>query len=100
MRTTLLSGLFIYLSAMPLFADTAIEIADRLYSEERHSEGYEHLSKALEEPSNEAQLAELVTRGILEVDGILSSETLVAFRSFSKFDLAELFDVGSESARN
>lgn len=48
---------------------------------------------------NEA-MAELVTRGILEVDGILSSETLVAFRSFSKFDLAELFDVGTESARN
>jgi len=48
---------------------------------------------------NEA-MAELVTRGILEVDGIVSSETLVAFRSFSKFDLAELFDVGTESARN
>ncbi|RKZ12070.1 Lrp/AsnC family transcriptional regulator [bacterium] len=48
---------------------------------------------------NEA-MAELVTRGILEVDGIIGSETMVAFRSFSKFDLAELFDVGSESARN
>jgi DNA-binding Lrp family transcriptional regulator len=48
---------------------------------------------------NEA-MAELVTRGILEVDGIVGSETLVAFRSFSKFDLAELFDVGTESARN
>ena len=48
---------------------------------------------------NEA-MAELVTRGILEVDGIVNSETLVAFRSFSKFDLAELFDVGTESARN
>mgnify|MGYP007005251551 CR=1 FL=1 len=32
--------------------------------------------------------------------GIVGSETLVAFRSFSKFDLAELFDVGTESARN
>jgi len=49
--------------------------------------------------TNEA-MAELVTRGILEVDGIVNSETMVAFRSFSKFDLAELFDVGTESARN
>ena len=46
------------------------------------------------------EMAELVTRGILEVDGIVSSETLVAFRSFSKFDLAELYDIDVESARN
>lgn len=49
--------------------------------------------------SNE-EMAELVTRGILDVDGIVSSETLVSFRSFSKFDLAELFDIDTESARN
>ena len=48
---------------------------------------------------NEA-MTELVTRGILEVDGIVVSETLVTFRSFSKFDLADLFDVGTESTRN
>lgn len=55
---------------------------------------------ALLRTKDNESMAELVTRGILEVDGIVSSETLVAFRSFSKFDLAELFDVGSESARN
>jgi hypothetical protein len=37
---------------------------------------------------------------VLEVDGITRSETLMAFRTHSKFDLASLFDVGSESARN
>ena len=55
---------------------------------------------ALLRTKDNEEMAELVTRGILEVDGIVSSETLVAFRSFSKFDLAELFDVGTESARN
>lgn len=55
---------------------------------------------ALLRTKDNESMAELVTRGILEVDGIVSSETLVAFRSFSKFDLAELFDVGTESARN
>jgi DNA-binding Lrp family transcriptional regulator len=55
---------------------------------------------ALLRTKDNEEMAELVTRGILEVDGIVGSETLVAFRSFSKFDLAELFDVGTESARN
>lgn len=55
---------------------------------------------ALLRTKDNEEMAELVTRGILEVDGIVTSETLVAFRSFSKFDLAELFDVGTESARN
>jgi len=55
---------------------------------------------ALLRTKDNESMADLVTRGILEVDGIVNSETLVAFRSFSKFDLAELFDVGTESARN
>jgi DNA-binding Lrp family transcriptional regulator len=50
-------------------------------------------------PSNEA-MADLVTRHILEVDGIESSETLLAFRVHSKFDLASLFELDSEQARN
>jgi DNA-binding Lrp family transcriptional regulator len=50
-------------------------------------------------PNNEA-MAELVTGSILEVDGITESETLLAFRVHSKFDLAGLFDVDEEQARN
>jgi DNA-binding Lrp family transcriptional regulator len=50
-------------------------------------------------PSNEA-MADLVTRNILEVDGIDHSETLLAFRVHSKFDLATMFELGSEKARN
>ena len=46
---------------------------------------------------NEA-MADLVTRGILEIDGIADSETLVAFRVHSKFDLATIFDVDSDTA--
>ncbi len=50
-------------------------------------------------PSNEA-MADLVTRSILEVDGITSSETLVAFRVHSNFDLETIFDIDTEEARN
>lgn len=49
---------------------------------------------------NNEEMADLVTRGILEIDGIVRSETLVAFRTHSRFDLASLFDVDTEQARN
>jgi len=40
------------------------------------------------------QLAELVTGHMLKVDGILSSETLVAFRVHSRHDLESMFSLG------
>jgi DNA-binding Lrp family transcriptional regulator len=41
------------------------------------------------------QLNDLVTEQIAALDGILSTETLIAFRSFSKKDLGLLWDIGS-----
>ena len=40
------------------------------------------------------QLAELVTSHMLKVDGILKSETLVAFRVHSRHDLESMFSIG------
>jgi len=42
------------------------------------------------------QFAEIVTEGMLKVDGITSSETLIAFRVLSRFDLERMFAVGLE----
>jgi len=42
---------------------------------------------------NEA-LAELVTNRMLRVGGITSSETLIAFRVFSRHDLESMFSIG------
>lgn len=42
---------------------------------------------------NEA-LADLVTARMRELDGIESTETLVAFRAWSRHDLESLFSVG------
>ena len=39
-------------------------------------------------------LAELVTSKMLQVDGIIKSETLIAFRVFSKHDLERMFAIG------
>jgi DNA-binding Lrp family transcriptional regulator len=40
------------------------------------------------------ELSDLVTEQVAALDGILSTETLIAFRSFSKKDLGLLWDVG------
>ena len=41
------------------------------------------------------QLNDLVTEQVAALDGILSTETLIAFRSFSRKDLGLLWDIGS-----
>lgn len=40
------------------------------------------------------QFAAIVTEGMLQVEGITSSETLIAFRVLSRFDLERMFSVG------
>jgi DNA-binding Lrp family transcriptional regulator len=42
------------------------------------------------------QLNDLVTEHVAALDGILNTETLIAFRSFAKKDLGLLWDVGAE----
>jgi DNA-binding Lrp family transcriptional regulator len=46
-------------------------------------------------PDNDA-LAALVTEQMLRIDGIADSETLIAFRAFSRHDLESMFAVGLE----
>jgi DNA-binding Lrp family transcriptional regulator len=46
-------------------------------------------------PENE-QLAELVTNRMLAVPGITHTETLIAFRVFSRHDLERMFSIGFE----
>jgi DNA-binding Lrp family transcriptional regulator len=46
-------------------------------------------------PDNE-RLAELVTEELLKVEGIRSSETLIAFKMYSRHDLERMFSVGMD----
>ncbi len=43
---------------------------------------------------NNDDLAELVTNHMLLLEGITSSETLIAFRVFSRHDLESMFSIG------
>jgi DNA-binding Lrp family transcriptional regulator len=40
------------------------------------------------------QLADVVTHHMLKVKGILTSETLIAFRTHSRHDLESMFSIG------
>lgn len=40
------------------------------------------------------KLAEVVTEKMLSVPGITNSETLIAFKAFSKYDLEQMFAIG------
>jgi DNA-binding Lrp family transcriptional regulator len=42
-------------------------------------------------------LADIVTRHLLGVEGITQSETLIAFRVYSKHDLDSMFSIGLEN---
>ena len=46
--------------------------------------------------STNDQVATLVTDHILKSQGLISSETLIAFRAFSQHDLDRMFSVGME----
>ena len=38
-------------------------------------------------------LEELVTDQLLKVEGIINTETLIAFRAYSRYDLERMFDI-------
>jgi DNA-binding Lrp family transcriptional regulator len=40
------------------------------------------------------RIADLVTRYIMDIDAIANTETLLAFRVFSKYDLERMFSIG------
>jgi DNA-binding Lrp family transcriptional regulator len=45
---------------------------------------------------DDEQVASLVTEQLLQAEGLLSSETLIAFRTYSRHDLDGMFSVGLE----
>ena len=43
-------------------------------------------------------IADAVTRQMLKIEGIIRSETLIAFRVFSRYDLERIFSIGAEES--
>ena len=42
------------------------------------------------------QLAELITKHMLKIAGIEITKTLIAFKTYSKYDLETMFSIGAE----
>jgi DNA-binding Lrp family transcriptional regulator len=55
--------------------------------------GYVDFVAIIRLPNNDA-LADLVTEQIANVEGITKTETMVAFRAFSRYDIASMFEIG------
>jgi DNA-binding Lrp family transcriptional regulator len=53
------------------------------------------LAAIIRVPNNE-QLADVVTSQMLKIPGISRTETLIAFRVFSRHDLEQMFSIGVE----
>lgn len=75
-----------------------IEVGEALAQMEGVSEVYTVAGRydlvAMVRVSQNEDLADLVTRGVSELEGIRSTETLMAFRTYSRHDLESLFAVG------
>ena len=75
-------------------------VAERLTALEGVSEVYSvagqyDLAAVVRARDNDA-LADLVTSRMLQDKGIVRSETLIAFRVFSRYDLERMFSIGME----
>jgi DNA-binding Lrp family transcriptional regulator len=77
--------------------DKVNEVAEKLSEMKGVSEAYSvagryDLAVVIRAKDND-QLADLVTNRMLHIQGILKSETLIAFRVYSKHDLEAMFSL-------
>lgn len=78
--------------------DRVNEIAEQLAEMKGISEVYSiadrHDLAVIIRAKDNDHLADLVTHHMLKVEGIITSETLIAFRVYSKHDLEGMFSIG------
>jgi len=76
------------------------EVASALADMEGVSEVYSVSGKydliAIARLENNEKLSDLVTRQMLKLTGVLKTETMLAFQSYSRHDLDAMFSIGSD----
>ena len=79
-------------------SDRVNQVAEELAALEGISEVYSVAGQydlvAIIRARNDDQIATLVTDQLLQADGLKSTETLIAFRTYSSHDLDGMFSVG------
>jgi DNA-binding Lrp family transcriptional regulator len=87
---------FVLIDAEPArVADLASELADVDGVAEVYSVAGECDIVAIIRVRQHDDLADVVTRRIAALDGIVATRTMVAFKAYSERDLASLWDLGS-----
>jgi DNA-binding Lrp family transcriptional regulator len=76
--------------------ETAQELSDIKGMSEVFSVSGRYDLVAVARISSNEELAELVTNKMLKIKGITGSETMLAFRTYSRHDLEGMFSVGFE----
>ena len=76
--------------------ETAQELSDLHGMSEVFSVSGRYDLVAIARISNNDELAELVTNKMLKIKAITGSETMLAFRTYSRHDLEGMFSVGFE----
>lgn len=89
---------FVLIQAEPSrVADLATELADVEGVAEVYSVAGDEDLLAVVRVRHHDELADVVTRHIAGLDGIVSTRTLVAFRAYSRHDLEAMFDLGAQA---
>ena len=78
-----------------LVNDVAERIADRPEISEVYSVSGTYDLVAIVRVSRNDDLAKLVTEHLTRIDGIIHTETMLAFRAYSRHDLEEMFAIGT-----
>ena len=87
---------FVLIGAEPnRVADLAVELADVDGVAEVYSVAGEADLVAVVRVRQHDQLAEIVTRRISTLAGIVETRTLIAFQAFSRHDLEAMWDLGA-----
>jgi DNA-binding Lrp family transcriptional regulator len=87
---------FVLIDAEPArIADLATELADVDHVAEVYSVAGEADLVAVVRVRQHDELAEVVTRSIASLDGILNTRTMIAFQAHSRHDLEAMWDLGA-----
>ena len=90
---------FVLIDAEPArIAQLAEELADVDGVAEVYSVAGEADIVAVVRVRHHDDLADVVTRRVTALDGIVNTRTLIAFQAFSRHDLEALWDLGGEGA--
>jgi DNA-binding Lrp family transcriptional regulator len=88
---------FVLIDAEPArVADLATELADLDGVAEVYSVAGQADIVAVVRVRQHEQLAEVVTRGISRLPGVVDTRTLIAFQAYSRHDLEAVWDLGQE----